>query len=166
MNENNNKKSSSIDYLPIFSKKEVYDFNNIPFIEKVSFNHYDLFDKKYNDNKNENIMEDFFNKRNDFDDAKNKELDYMVESLNNLKRDNYGRINVNAIEDREEDMGNSLFEAAFGNDIKMNAKKKEESFNQYSELKQYDDEYNKNVHEAIENIDWDFSINRAKKSDF
>ena len=164
--ENNNKKSSSIDYLPIFSKKEVYDFNNIPFIEKVSFNHYDLFDKKYNDNKNENIMKDFFNKRNDFDDAKNKELDYMVESLNNLKRDNYGRINVNAIEDREEDMGNSLFEAAFGNDIKMNAKKKEESFNQYSELKQYDDEYNKNVHEAIENIDWDFSINRAKKSDF
>ena len=168
--ENNNKKSSSIDYLPIFSKKEVYDFNNIPFIEKVSFNHYDLFDKKYNDNKNENIneniMEDFFNKRNDFDDAKNKELDYMVESLNNLKRDNYGRINVNAIEDREEDMGNSLFEAAFGNDLKMNAKKKEESFNQYSELKQYDDEYNKNVHNAIENIDWDFSINRAKKSDF
>ena len=168
--ENNNKKSSSLDYLPIFSKKEVYDFNNIPFIEKVSFNHYDLFDKKYNDNKNENIneniMEDFFNKRNDFDDAKNKELDYMVESLNNLKRDNYGRINVNAIEDREEDMGNSLFEAAFGNDLKMNAKKKEESFNQYSELKQYDDEYNKNVHNAIENIDWDFSINRAKKSDF
>ena len=37
---------------------------------------------------------------------------------NNLKRDNYGRINVNAIEDREEDMGNSLFEAAFGNNIK------------------------------------------------
>ena len=164
--ENNNRKNTSLDYLPIFSKKEVsdFEFNNTPFIEKISFNHYDLFDKKYN-NKNDNIMEDFFNKRNDFDDAKNKELDYMVESLNNLKRDNYGRINVNTIEETEEDMGNSLFEAAFGSDVRMEIKKKEEdTFNQYDELKQY--EYNKNVHEAIENIDWDFSINRAKKSDF
>ena len=157
--------NTSLNYLPIFSKKEVYDFNNIPFIEKISFNHYDSSERKYN--KNDSIMEDFFNKRNDFDDAKNKELDYMVESLNNLKRDNYGRINVNTIEDIEEDMGNSLFEAAFGNDVKMNVKKKEDTFSQYNQLiKQYDDEYNKNVHEAIENIDWDFSINRAKKSDF
>lgn len=165
----NNRKDTSLNYLPIFSKKEVYDFNNIPFIEKISFNHYDSSERKYynkNENINENIMEDFFNKRNDFDDDKNKELDYMVESLNNLKRDNYGRINVNAIEDREEDMGASLFEAAFGNDLKMDVKKKEDTFNQYNELKQYDDEYNKNVHEAIENIDWDFSINRVKKSDF
>ena len=165
----NNRKDTSLNYLPIFSKKEVYDFNNIPFIEKISFNHYDSSERKYynkNENINENIMEDFFNKRNDFDDDKNKELDYMVESLNNLKRDNYGRINVNAIEDREEDMGASLFEAAFGNDLKMDVKKKEDTFNQYNELKQYNDEYNKNVHEAIENIDWDFSINRVKKSDF
>lgn len=166
----NNKKSSSMDYLPIFSKKEVsdFEFSNTPFIEKISFNHYNSSERKYNKNENinDNLMDDFFNKRNDFYDAKNKELDYMVESLNNLKRDNYGRINVNAIEDREEDMGNSLFEAAFGNNIKTDIKKKEDAFNQYNELKQYDDEYNKNVHEAIENIDWDFSINRAKKSDF
>ncbi|WP_157151666.1 DNA translocase FtsK [Brachyspira sp. SAP_772] len=165
--ENNNKKDTSLNYLPMFSKREVsdFEFNNTPFIEKISFNHYDSSERKYY-NKNENIMEDFFNKRNDFDDDKNKELDYMVESLNNLKRDNYGRINVNAIEDREEDMGNSLFEAAFGNDIKTDIKKKEDTFSQYDVLKQYDDEYNKNVHEAIENIDWDFSINRSKKSDF
>ncbi|ASJ20323.1 cell division protein FtsK [Brachyspira hampsonii] len=166
----------SRDYVPLFYTKEIseLEFKTVPFIEKVENNNYNFDEKKYREtllrrNKSE---DSFFSASNSF----SKEAENITNELKNMHFN--GGINVNALENREEDLGLTLAEVVFG---KEKANRNNPIHNSSMEMEDdfyrsyYNDFINKKKNEELketENNDYkefeglDYNINYLKKSDF
>ena len=168
---NNDGKFYTKDYLPLFYTKEVseLEFKTTPFIEKKDLNYYGFDEKKYREDlsKKSSIMNDFFNKN----DSENREIDNIV---SNLKNSHFTGINVNIMETKEEDLGLTLAETVFGRERVHNSSyntpvyessmEKEDNF--YRDY--YNDFINKKKNEDVEEYigELDYNINYLRKSDF
>ncbi|MBW5390677.1 DNA translocase FtsK [Brachyspira hampsonii] len=172
----NKEKIYSRDYVPLFYTKEIseLEFKTVPFIEKVENNNYNFDEKKYREtllrrNKSE---DSFFSSSNPF----SKEAENLTNELKNMHFN--GGINVNALENREEDLGLTLAEVVFG---KEKANRNNPIHNSSMEMEDefyrsyYNDFINKKKNEELketENNDYkefeglDYNINYLKKSDF
>ncbi|TVL61786.1 DNA translocase FtsK [Brachyspira hyodysenteriae] len=172
----NKEKTYSRDYIPLFDTKEIseLEFKTVPFIEKVENNNYNFDEKKYRENllRKNNSANSFFTKTDSF----SKETENITNELKNMHFN--GGINVNALENREEDLGLTLAEVVFGkekanrNNInhKSSMEMEDEFYRSY-----YNDFINKKKNEELEeaeNNDYeefeglDYNINYLKKSDF
>lgn len=172
----NKEKTYSRDYIPLFDTKEIseLEFKTVPFIEKVENNNYNFDEKKYRENllRRNNSVNSFFTKTDSF----SKEAENLTNELKNMHFN--GGINVNALENREEDLGLTLAEVVFGkekanknNPVRNSSMEMEDEF--YRNY--YNDFINKKKNEELEeaeNNDYqefeglDYNINYLKKSDF
>lgn len=176
LQSDNKEKMYTKDYVPLFYTKEIseLEFKNIPFIEKVENNDYNFDEKKYREKllKRNDTASSFFSKTDSF----SKETENITNELKNMHFN--GGINVNALENREEDLGLTLAEVVFGKEKanrnntnhKSSMEMEDEFYRSY-----YNDFINKKKNEELEEIrenDYqefeglDYNINYLKKSDF
>lgn len=176
LQSDNKEKMYTKDYVLLFYTKEIseLEFKNIPFIEKVENNDYNFDEKKYREKllKRNDTASSFFSKTDSF----SKETENITNELKNMHFN--GGINVNALENREEDLGLTLAEVVFGKEKanrnntnhKSSMEMEDEFYRSY-----YNDFINKKKNEELEEIrenDYqefeglDYNINYLKKSDF